>query len=552
MTTMVVQNTSEWTLDYPPFFSHFEYGLSKLAPYFDSKMLELNNTNYASNKTILFQRSTVIVSELTLAIAIYCLLSSLQIGRKNHDIAQPIIQLCSSLLKFVSNITVLAFATIIPFVLSFGPFIMMNQLPQVLSRLFPFKRGLSHAYWAPNIWAIYNVLDKCLSFIGRRFDLFHVRPSTISTTSGLVQDIEHVVLPSITPMITFGLTLACMMPSLIRLCRHCSKRTFIETIVLCALTSFLFGWHVHEKAILIVIIPLTLLAFDSREHARYFVLLSIFGGYSLFPLIFTAPEVPIKISLFVTYTCLLLYTLGEIHGDSGGFLRLPLLNYLETFFVILLIPHCLYVEFIHTFLHLHLLLPFLPLLLTSLYCSIPIFYCWIRLHFIESIDDDGVSSLQQTNKFYYLLILNLEPYSHPYLRRASEMVRKTLCGVIESSADYELAAEDIAVVTLCDITLYEVQRVDFPHIPQRYIICKTKIDDCEYFPIPFTLYYNAEEIDHNLCYGIRVDILNGENQIKFSSEKFIPVLTDKHPLTNVRIMVTPTSNHNIPKSYHQT
>jgi len=119
----------------------------------------------------------------------------------------------------------------------------------MLSRLFPFQRGLAHTYWAPNIWAL-------------------VLPFSGQGTRGIAGD----VLPFITPKVTFLLTvlyqtvshvkLSCysqlnnLKPALMTLYWDNSAVQCHLVFIQSALSSFLLGWHVHEKAIMLAIVPL--------------------------------------------------------------------------------------------------------------------------------------------------------------------------------------------------------------------------------------------------------------------------------------------------------
>lgn len=57
-------------LDYPPFFAYFEKLLSIPASFIDPNIVDLNNLNYDAWSVIVYQRLTVIITELVLGIVL--------------------------------------------------------------------------------------------------------------------------------------------------------------------------------------------------------------------------------------------------------------------------------------------------------------------------------------------------------------------------------------------------------------------------------------------------------------------------------------------------
>ncbi|TGZ84617.1 dolichyl pyrophosphate Glc1Man9GlcNAc2 alpha-1,3-glucosyltransferase [Ascodesmis nigricans] len=451
------ERTSEWTLDYPPFFAVFEWALSHIARFFDPAMLKIENLNYDSTATVYFQRLSVIVTELVFvaalakmvdwasnpaekkarhAVALSLLLSPglliidhihfqyngfmygilmwslLLAGRKGgrwgKDGGKAVLVsgiLFAVLLCFKhiylylapayfvfllrtycldeKNIFTIRWANCIRlgagvlgiFGIALGPFAAWGQLMQLKERLFPFSRGLCHAYWAPNVWAMYSFVDRVMIYVAPRLGLSVDQSALNSVTRGLIGDTAFAVLPEVTPAMTFMLTLFFQILCLIKLWIRPTYEQFLGAVTLCGYASFLFGWHVHEKAILLVIFPFSLLALKDRRYFSAFRPLAVAGHVSLFPLLFTTPEFPIKTAYTITWLFIFL-TIFDKTAPSSPSGRQFLLDRPATLFIVVSIPLIVYTSLLHGLVFGNRL-EFLPLMFTSSYCAIGVVGSWV-------------------------------------------------------------------------------------------------------------------------------------------------------------------------------
>ncbi|EGT34974.1 hypothetical protein CAEBREN_21094 [Caenorhabditis brenneri] len=275
--------------------------------------------------------------------------------------------------KILGNVPkaiLLAVSLLLPFAISIFPFFHasgIQGLQAIATRLFPVSRGLTHAFWAPNFWALYNFTDLVLY---RILSLLRIgKFEAPSYTSGLVQEYAHSVLPNVTPVGTLCLvvisSLAVLTGLVIRWRRDSRPADFSLFAVFSALSFFYFGYHVHEKAIILITVPMTIFAIKDPKYHRHLVHLTCVSSFSLFPLLFTEFEILLKYTICLAYFVVQLVVLKR-------YTRMPLSDLLPWRHVASWVLLG-FVEFYNTFLHKWLLssrLPFAPLMAISVLTAI--------------------------------------------------------------------------------------------------------------------------------------------------------------------------------------
>ena len=368
---------SPWTLDYPPFFAYFEYLLAQLAHSFDPRIVNTLNLNDESFSTLLFQRCTVIATDILFLFTAWKLIQKFALTRQQSLITFALAAfspcflivdhihfqyngyllsflllalyyahtqsflLCASffsilvlskhiffplaplfavyllrsycrlqisLSKFSIDIprfaavilTALFFLSIalLPFLLQSNP---IEQMQAIFSRLFPFQRGLVHSYWAPNVWALYTATDYLLYLVLSSQRLIPKASVTPAYLSGLVGDHAFMLLPRISPLISLLLVLSTLLPAVTTIYRSPSSRVLQQAVLYAALSVFMVGYHVHEKAILPVYLLATLHTFLSPSHTQFMAILATPAITCLFPLLFHPTELVTKTMIAIVY-----------------------------------------------------------------------------------------------------------------------------------------------------------------------------------------------------------------------------------------------------------
>jgi len=284
----------------------------------------------------------------------------------------------------------------------------LKNLYQLGERLFPFKRGLTHSYWAPNFWSIYNFIDIVL----HKFKVRHSSRSVLTVhplTSGIIEQNQgHIyqVLPQVTPshcaLTVLGVTIVLLgrvLKNSFTLKADKNYEILLKCIILSGFTSFMFGWHVHEKAILTVMVPYFVYFYEVQSSSsitsctssmgylkRNHFLINTLSTISLFGLFFSKIENILKIlflsvSIITNFPGFKTYKISESNTMLEIFSKLVHSSLLLGAFLIIFfceIYHPIYTK--EKF-------EFLNLMALSVYCSLGLVYGYFEVILIFTVGE---------------------------------------------------------------------------------------------------------------------------------------------------------------------
>uniref|UniRef100_A0A0D9VTL4 Alpha-1,3-glucosyltransferase n=1 Tax=Leersia perrieri TaxID=77586 RepID=A0A0D9VTL4_9ORYZ len=139
------------------------------------------------------------------------------------------------------------------FALVWWPFLHSYEAAmQVISRLAPFERGIYEDYVA-NFWCSTSVLIKWKK-------LFAIKPLKLMSLSA---------------------TIFAFLPSFVQQVRSPSNLGFLYSLLNSSISFYLFSYQVHEKSILLPLLPASLLALQEPQLYGWFMYFALFSMYPL-------------------------------------------------------------------------------------------------------------------------------------------------------------------------------------------------------------------------------------------------------------------------------
>ncbi|KAI7862790.1 glucosyltransferase required for N-linked glycosylation pathway [Spinellus fusiger] len=311
-----------WGLDYPPLTAYHSWLCGYIGSFLNSSWFDLyTSRGLESPESKLFMRATVFVSEMVIympAVLVYC-----QTQYGNKDIYQKhiaavliLMQPCLLLIDhghFQFNSVMLgftlwalnAFLTGYPvlgamlFCASLGfKQMALYYSPAVFAFLLShcfreggcvlfFKLGLTvivtlgvvFSPWLSSWEALTQVFTRLFP-VAR--GLFEDKVGNVWCTLNIVIKLRHVLSLQATVHLSLVATLVVVFPISVHLGLSPSPKRLMYALINCSLAFYLFSFQVHEKSILLPVLPVTLLVLEDPQAVCLFVNVAMF---SMFPLL---------------------------------------------------------------------------------------------------------------------------------------------------------------------------------------------------------------------------------------------------------------------------